>query len=232
MENAIRSSKHLYPTWLREGGDFGIRLGHSQFPDLKGNAETFMKALNEVETFSTLFRKEVSWLRGKIDEEGQFLVGGDHAETLKMVDVMPRSVLIWDAHLDFRKRYPHEHACVSRRLREMGKDIMIWGVRSYSEEEYEEVDIEFVHAHEPIEKVLDWIDMRDRIYLSVDVDVFPWPSLYPEAGGVDWRDAVTILKALEGKLVGADIVEFKPEAAYQAAGLFIHILGLWMVQRF
>ena len=231
MGDAVRTGPHKTPAWLRSGDDITILPGRSELPPLRRSAEAILQAMDNVDTFSSIFHREVSWLRGRVsDQPGRrfnFLIGGDHSQSLRLLTHMPDAVLVWDAHLDFRTNL-HPHAQVLRKLAEAGKDIAIWGARAYSEEEWaraQKMGALVVRAHDPLEPLLDWIQRHRRIYLSVDVDVFPWDSLYPEAGGVLWQDCVRILKALDGRIAGADIVEALPSAAYRVAGLAIHIIA-------
>lgn len=59
------------------------------------------------------------------------------------------------------------------------------------------------------------IRFEGPVYLSFDVDVLD-PAFAPgvshfEPGGMTTRDALSVIQALEGNLVGADIVEINPD---------------------
>ncbi len=82
----------------------------------------------------------------KIVRDGKFLIGlgGEHSITSGLVRaVMTRhkklSVLQIDAHLDLRQEWegtPHSHACVMRRVLDLGARVVSVGIRNVSLEEH------------------------------------------------------------------------------------------------
>jgi agmatinase len=72
-----------------------------------------------------------------------FAVGGEHTITVALVQAVQTkypdlSIVALDAHADMRDSYEgskHSHACVLRRVYELGRPLTLLGVRSYSQEE-------------------------------------------------------------------------------------------------
>ncbi|MFZ5774265.1 MAG: agmatinase [Thermodesulfobacteriota bacterium] len=179
------------------------------------------------------------------------LLGGEHTVTAPAVRACLETypdlhVVQIDAHLDLRDRYednPHSHACVMRRLDEMGVPFTQIGMRSFSQEEYQLVRergwrpffMSRIHAE------ADWIEQVCRgingpVYLTVDVDGLD-PSIMPATGtpepdGLSWRQTIALLRALTAhhRLVAMDFVEFSPRpgaehAAFTVAKLIYRALG-------
>ena len=169
----------------------------------------------------------------KIVRDGKFLfgLGGEHSVTSGLVRaVMTRhkklSVLQIDAHLDLRDSWegsPHSHACVMRRILDLGTKIVPVGIRNVSLEEHRFLKrrkIEIVTARQ-CHTDDDWVDrvlnaLGDTVYVTIDIDGFD-PSFAPgtgtpEPGGLDWYQVTGLLRlvAAEKTVVGADIVEVMP----------------------
>lgn len=187
----------------------------------------------------------------KVIERGKFplLLGGEHTITLGGVQAVkekyPRvRVLSLDAHADLRDSYQgksYSHACVMRRVSEIGK-LVEFGVRSISQEEVEYLKkkrIKIIFSREFLEgkwkEVLEE-EGREEIYLSIDMDVFD-PGVvpgvgYPEPGGVGWYEMLSFLRFLaqRKKIVGMDVVELSPlpgnpVSEFVAAKLIYKTLG-------
>jgi agmatinase len=166
---------------------------------------------------------------------GRFLLslGGEHSVTAPLVRAAAAlhpglTVLHLDAHLDLRDRYegtPHSHACVMRRVRELGLETVHVGVRSWSAEEQ---SYAARHDLRPVTARGIAADRRGRwigevigrlgplVYATVDVDVLD-PSLVPgtgtpEPGGPGWAEVLALLRRVfaEREVVAADIVELAP----------------------
>ncbi|WP_048058268.1 agmatinase [Pyrococcus yayanosii] len=149
-------------------------------------------------------------------------LGGEHSMTYAPVRVLrPRSYVVFDAHLDLRNEYEgslFNHACVARRIRELGVEVAIFGVRSGTKEEIEfarENNVEWVHARDySFDAFVDLVlSLPEPIYVSVDIDVFDAPLVpetgTPEAGGLRFWDVVEALEWLTERksIVGFDIME-------------------------
>jgi agmatinase len=169
----------------------------------------------------------------KIVRDGKFLLalGGEHGISSALVRaVLSRhkklSVLQIDAHCDLRDSYegtPYSHACVMRRVLDLGASIVPVGIRNVSAEEHRFLKgkrIPLVTARECqmddtwIDRVLD--ALGDTVYVTVDVDGFD-PAFAPgtgtpEPGGLHWFDVTALLRLVcaEKNVVGADVVEVMP----------------------
>ncbi|WP_297506821.1 agmatinase [Thermococcus sp.] len=173
------------------------------------------------------------------------LLGGEHSQTLGAVEALrPKSYVVFDAHLDLRDSYednPYSHACVARRISELGVEEAMFGIRSGTREEVnyaEEKGIRWVHARDySFDAFVDLVEtLPEPVYLSVDIDVFDLslvPSTgTPEAGGLDFWDVVRAVEWLtENKRVaGLDIMEVAGErlgdpTALTAAKLLFYSIG-------
>jgi agmatinase len=179
------------------------------------------------------------------------ILGGEHSITAGAVRAaaarFPRlSVLQLDAHADMRDEYldsPFSHACVMRRIRECVPAASV-GIRSMSEEEAGHL------AEHPVPiwstrrfRALkgDWGPILDtlteEVFVTFDLDgldpgILPATGT-PEPGGLDWFEAVDLLKAVSrrSRIVGFDIVELAPIAGqvasdFLAARLTYRLIGL------
>ena len=169
----------------------------------------------------------------RVARDGKFLfsLGGDHSVSSPLVRaVMAKhkklSVLQIDAHADLRDRFhdsPFSHACVMRRIVELGASIVPVGVRCVAREEHRFMKrnrIDPVTARQCLTDD-DWLDrvldkLGDVVYVTIDIDGFD-PAYAPgtgtpEPGGLDWYQVTGLLHlvAAEKTIVGADIVEVCP----------------------
>ncbi len=190
----------------------------------------------------------------RIVRHGKFLIGlgGEHSITAALVRAVRTRhkhlcVLQIDAHADLRDTYhgsPHSHACVMRRIHDMGVAAVGVGIRSYSREE-----ARFIRAAgkcivpaEVCRRSDGWIDqvvtaLGDHVYVTIDIDGFD-PACAPgtgtpEPGGLDWYQVADLLAAVarQRRIVGADIVEVRPVppstvTEYLAARLAYRLVGL------
>lgn len=160
-------------------------------------------------------------------------LGGEHTITAPLVAVAKAlhgrlSVLHIDAHADLRLEYGGtrgSHACVMRRVREMGIGTVSVGVRSLSAAEYRYVRTEGVPIFwaGPIVASADasWVQavvglLEEPVYVTFDVDGLD-PSVLPgtgtpEPGGLNWSGLLRLLRAVFAakRVVAADIVELVP----------------------
>jgi len=167
--------------------------------------------------------------------DGKFLLafGGEHSISSALVRAVQTkhrklSVLHIDAHLDMRQSWqdsPYSHACVIRRIHEMGIPTVSAGIRNISEEEFR-----YLKKTRPViftaESICladndEWIDrsveaLTDEVYVTIDIDGLD-PSIAPgtgtpEPGGLNWYHIQKLLAALakKRKIVAADIVEVLP----------------------
>jgi agmatinase len=158
------------------------------------------------------------------------LIGGEHTVTLGMAQALrgiyPRlSFLQLDAHADLRDSFAgtrFSHACVGRRLAEIGPLVQV-GVRSLSLEEslyLKSAAIKCFFWHH-LAKPSDWVEkvcqaLSAEVYVTIDLDVLDpaiMPSVgTPEPGGLNWETLTQFLGRLAEKrrVVGFDVVELAP----------------------
>ena len=170
-------------------------------------------------------------------EKFPVMLGGEHSLSLGMVQALKQKfsdfcVLQLDAHADLRDEYldtRYSHACVMRRIHEICPIVQV-GVRSLSWEEKQYLTknkmkpfyIKTSSAElPPAEEIVKMLS--ENVYVSIDLDVFD-PSLVPsvgtpEPGGMQWHQALDILKCLcdSKTVIGFDLVELCPSATNQAA---------------
>jgi agmatinase len=185
------------------------------------------------------------------------LLGGEHTVTVPAVKAClarypDLHVVQIDAHLDLRDQYednPDSHACVMRRLDELGVPFTQIGIRSFSKEEYELVQAKgwqpfFMHR---IRAEPDWIQqvcagIKGPVYFTCDVDGLD-PAIMPATGtpepdGMTWRETIDLLREISRRhrIVGMDFVEFSPRpgaehAAFTVAKLIYRTLGYIFQQK-
>lgn len=169
----------------------------------------------------------------RVVRDGKFplSLGGDHSISSALVRaVMTRhkklSVLQIDAHADLRDAYQGtswSHACVMRRIHDLGATIVPVGIRNFSKEEHRfmrSIGMEPITARD-CRRDGSWMDrvierLGDTVYVTIDIDGFD-PAFAPgtgtpEPGGLDWFQVTGLLRriARERTIVGADIVEVMP----------------------
>ncbi|MCA1807904.1 MAG: agmatinase [Kiritimatiellia bacterium] len=178
-------------------------------------------------------------------------LGGEHSISAPLIIAAARrypdlTVLHLDAHLDLRDRYegdPGSHACVMRRVLEMGLPVVHVGIRSLCDEEHRLVcarRLPVFWGRDLTAPASGWVAqvlalLSARVYLSLDADVLD-PSLMPatgtpEPGGLGWYDVLTLLREVftRRQVVAADLVEAVPVAGmvlgeYTAARLAAKML--------
>ena len=178
------------------------------------------------------------------------VIGGEHTVTVgtarAIKEKYPRvSFLQLDAHADLREGYegtPYSHACVGRRLAELGPLVQV-GVRSLSQEEnlyLKNAPVKCFPWHS-LSGTPDWVEQVCRpltaeVYVTIDLDVLD-PAIMPavctpEPGGLDWKTLTQFLAHLtrEKTVVGFDVVELAPIPGFiapdfLAAKLIYRFLG-------
>jgi agmatinase len=173
-------------------------------------------------------KQETYFQSGKIP----IFLGGEHSITPPIVRAAAEcfgtiSVLQFDAHADLRDVYTggkFSHASAMRRVLEITPHLVQVGIRSFSEEEYQDCPQQIAALITPrrllqdadryMQNILD--SLTERVYITLDIDVFD-PSFAPgtgtpEPGGLDWFQVTNILRRVCEKknIVGADIVEVAP----------------------
>lgn len=153
-------------------------------------------------------------------------LGGDHSITYPILRAFARhydhlSILQFDAHPDLYDELDgnrHSHACPFARIMEekLAQRLVQIGIRTmtgHQQQQAERFGVEVIEMRE-ISKA-DEIHFAKPVYLSLDMDCLD-PAFAPgishyEPGGMSTRQVIDIIQSLDGKLVGADIVEFNPE---------------------
>ncbi len=173
------------------------------------------------------------------DDKFPIIMGGEHSLTPAVIKAYTSgkhtefdelTVLILDAHMDFRNQYlnlDHSHACTSRRVSELVgvENTLPVGVRSFSTEEKtdsEKLNLKYLTAFEifdlGVEKalmnILATFKSAAPIYLSLDMDVID-PAYAPGVGtpepyGLTPLDLKKCIDLIAPRLVGFDVVEVSP----------------------
>lgn len=169
----------------------------------------------------------------QIVREGKFLIGlgGEHTVTSGLVRaVMTRrrrlSVLQIDAHADLRDTYQssaYSHACVMRRVHDLGANLVPVGLRSWSADEQrfmKRASITPITARE-CHRSDDWIGravdaLSEHVYVTIDIDgldpAYAPGTGTPEPGGLTYEQVIDLLLAVceARSVLAADVVEVQP----------------------
>ena len=167
------------------------------------------------------------------DQRFVIALGGEHSITAGIVQAYRQTlaesftVIQIDAHGDLRHSYEnsiYNHACVMRRVLDLGLPILPIGIRSICLEEAQLIkqqNIPVVWAKE-IYQNSDWLEKAiskittEKVFITIDLDGLN-PSLMPgvgtpEPGGLDWYQMLKLLKTLFSKhqVIGCDVMELAP----------------------
>ena len=167
------------------------------------------------------------------DDKFVVAVGGEHAITTGVVQAYrqalsePFTVVQIDAHGDMRFEYEgslHNHACVMRRVLEMGLPTLPVGIRAICREEAELIAKQQIPViwDRDIARDADWIEnaiakiSTEKVFLTIDVDGID-PALIPgvgtpEPGGLSWHQTLGFLRRLfqTHQVIGCDVMELAP----------------------
>ena len=161
------------------------------------------------------------------------VLGGEHTATLGSARAFKAAgadigFIHFDAHGDLRDTYKGakiSHACVLRRVHELGFPLVQLGTRAYCMEEvaYRAANKKTIAAYDA--RILakgklpkNWIPKKfpKQVFITFDLDVFD-PAVIPATGtpvpgGIGWRDALKLIDdvAVARKIVGFDVVELAP----------------------
>ncbi|HWQ11769.1 MAG TPA: agmatinase [Roseiflexaceae bacterium] len=144
-----------------------------------------------------------------------------------------------DAHSDLRDEYegsPYSHACVAKRVLDMGATVVQLGIRSICREEIdliraerERVRVFFaedVHAGGHLAELEALVRGR-TVFLTIDVDGLD-PSHVPatgtpEPGGLSWSQVLDIVRtvARAGRVAAIDCVELAPIPGAHASDFLV-----------
>ncbi|MGC8715070.1 MAG: agmatinase [Leptodesmis sp.] len=188
--------------------------------------------------------------------DGKFVIslGGEHSITTGIVEAYrqahprePFTVVQIDAHGDLRNEYEgsiHNHACVMRRIVDMGLPTVQIGIRSICKEEADlirERQLTVIRAREIALKP-DWMQralaaiQTQKVFLTIDLDGID-PTLIPgvgtpEPGGLNWFSLLTFLEQVfqNHEVIGCDVMELAPitdsvVSEFTAAKLVYKLVG-------
>ncbi len=218
-----------------------FQVGFHTLDPLEAVASGPQEMIREIETFAE-----------PVVQADKFpvLLGGEHSITLGAVRALKKkysqlSFLQLDAHADLRDSYegtPFSHACVGRRLVELGPLVQV-GIRSLTREENLFIKgggVKTFFSHR-LAELPQWEEevcqaLSPQVYVTIDLDVFDpaiMPSVgTPEPGGLNWRAITGLLRRLtqRKKVVGFDVVELTPIPGliapdFLAAKLIYRFLG-------
>lgn len=188
-------------------------------------------------------------------QAGKFVIalGGEHSITTGVVAAYhqassePFTVIQIDAHGDLRYEYEgsiHNHACVMRRIVDMGLPTVQIGIRAICKEEADlikEKNLTVFRARE-IATQPDWIERAiaaiptQKVFLTIDLDGID-PTLIPgvgtpEPGGLNWYALTTFLRKVftTYQVIGCDVMELAPVtdsvvSQFTAAKLVYKLVG-------
>jgi agmatinase len=188
-------------------------------------------------------------------QDGKFVIalGGEHAITTGVVQAYqqsfdePFTVIQIDAHGDMRHEFEgsiHNHACVMRRVLELGLPTLPVGIRAICQEEatlIREQNIPVMWARD-IYYNSDWMERSieniktKKVFITIDLDGID-PSLMPgvgtpEPGGLDWYQLLAFMRLIFAKfeVIGCDIMELAPTkdsvvSEFTAAKLIYKLIG-------
>lgn len=193
----------------------------------------------------------------RLTAEGKFVIalGGEHSITTGIVEAYRQAyptelftVIQIDAHGDLRHEYEgsiHNHACVMRRIVDMGLPTVQIGIRSLSKEEADlikEKQLTVFRAREIAAQPTFWMEQAlaaistQKVFLTIDLDGID-PTLIPgvgtpEPGGLNWYEITTFLRQVfqSHQVIGCDIMELAPVmdsvvSQFTAAKLVYKLIG-------
>lgn len=200
--------------------------------------------------------EQVQALCADLHRDGRFplLLGGEHsvAEGAGRAAAAAHGELTFlqiDAHLDLRDTYegsPHSHACVARRLLDLGKVVAV-GVRTACPEEMAVIarhGLRPVWAHEAhreddaVWRARVMEQLGEQVYITLDVDGLD-PSVIaatgtPVPGGLCWYQVLDLLREVgrTRRVVGCDVCELAPAPGLHASAFAAALLAYKMIGYF
>jgi arginase len=225
----IREAFHCeaWNRWAETGVDLGVSGVFSDAGDLQVSDDP--SAFEQIE-------KAVGVLLDK--GHRPVSLGGDHSITYPIVRAFSQrvpalTIVHFDAHGDLYDQFEgnkYSHACPFARLMEEGcaQRLIQLGIRTNNAHQraqaarfgVEVIEMQDLPARERLK-------LTGPVYISFDVDVLD-PAFAPgishrEPGGMSVREAIAHLHAIEGKIVGADLVEYNPKQ--DVSGLTATVCG-------
>jgi agmatinase len=183
-------------------------------------------------------------------------LGGEHSLSAPVIaavhDQYPDLTVVHiDAHGDLRDEFegtPLSHACIERRVVDMGIPLLEIGIRSFSPEEAAFMktrpDVAIVWAYQLAKgtTTIPWERLSKHTYVTIDLDAFDpgeMPAVgTPEPGGLHWYQVLDLFREIcqRTNVVGMDVVELCPmegqtRADFMAAKLVYKLIGYRMFPR-
>jgi agmatinase len=192
----------------------------------------------------------------KLVTDGKFVIslGGEHSITAGVVAGYRQAypdesftVVQIDAHGDLRHEYEgsiYNHACVMRRIVDMGLPTVQIGIRAICKEEADlikEKNLTVFRARD-LAFSLDWVQLAldsiktPKVFLTIDLDGID-PTIIPgvgtpEPGGLNWYAFMMFLRQVfqRFEVIGADVMELAPVtdsvvSEFTAAKLVYKLIG-------
>ena len=202
--------------------ELGVDLGAAgAFADL-GDLELKNSVASVAEDFAEIERAVTEFL-----EKGERPVslGGDHSVTYPILKAFalryPELTIVhFDAHPDLYDEFEGSrvsHACPFARILEerLATRLVQVGIRTMNGHQREQAvrfGVEVVEMRAL--PAYDRLKIHGPVYISFDMDALD-PAFAPgishrEPGGMTVREAIAHLHAIEGNIVGADVVEYNP----------------------
>jgi arginase len=236
IRSAFHSSSSNY--WSELGVDLGAEGIYEDAGDLQFGQDAFAEIESSV---------------GELVDRGlrPLSLGGDHSITFPLLRAVSKrvpdlTILHFDAHPDLYDDFEnnrHSHASPFARIMEekLAKRLLQIGIRTlnrHQREQAERFGVEIIEMRNV--PALEKMKVQGPVYISFDMDVLD-PACAPgishrEPGGMSVREAISHLHAIEGQIVGADLVEFNPAqdvsnvTAMVAAKLVKELLGIMIQQ--
>lgn len=183
-------------------------------------------------------------------------LGGEHSLSAPVIAAVREqypdlTVVHIDAHGDLRDEYeetPLSHACIERRVVDMGIPLLEIGIRSFSPEEAAfmktQPDVAIVWAYQMARGLarIPWERLGKHTYVTIDLDAFDpgeMPAVgTPEPGGLSWYQVLDLFYEIcrRTTVVGMDVVELCPmpgqtRADFLAAKLVYKMIGYRWFER-
>ena len=223
--------------WTETGVDLGVKGTYGDSGDLAfagaSDDDAFAAIESGVSTLIAQGRRPVS-------------LGGDHSITFPIIKAVSKkyselTIFHFDAHPDLYDEFEGNrwsHACPFARIMESGlaKRLVQIGIRTingHQREQAKRFGVEVIEMGQL--PAYARLKAAGPVYISFDMDVLD-PAYAPgishrEPGGMSVREAIAHLHAVEGEIVGADVVEYNPVrdmsgmTATVAAKILKEILG-------
>lgn len=207
----------LYSPSSHLGTETGFDLGQAGVLGEAGDVE-FEPGKNEWQAIERAVARVIA------QGSAPLCLGGDHAVTwpvMRAVKALGQvDLLHFDAHPDL---YPEldgsrtSHACPMARIKEEGlvNRLVQVGIRTVNAIQADQAHRLGVEMHLLKDGLPDRLSFDNPVWISFDLDALD-PGFAPgvshfEPGGLSTRQALDIIQGFEGRLIGADVVEFNPD---------------------